>query len=364
MRQGRQGDSGTSTKSFLGQVVSLTLLAMLLAQSKGKLTTGQVRLLFSELADTAEQVEAILPTTLGGRGRTCMQGRRKRVVRRKGNGRRRGERGRARAEGDPLPPCQAYPAGEIKRSHGADRGRFRHSHSHRRARPTRRSCPTFQECKARGALVVAIASEGDADASPCRPRDLRACHAGRLLGHHRQRPSAAACPVHRAPSRMRRRPAPQPGQVGHGGVGRAMAKSKKAQAAIDDALSIQAPARSGARINLVIDRIEPQSLPATPASMPPACSPKARPPTAPSTPTLPSISPRRSPRRRPPSRRLERGFPKASGSRTSRWRATPRGGPRCYCTDAPPRRRRRWASPTCRFPCRIPKTTRWRASSP
>ena len=52
-----------STKSFLGQVVSLTLLALLLAQSNSKLTTNQVRLLFGELADTAEQVEDILSDT-------------------------------------------------------------------------------------------------------------------------------------------------------------------------------------------------------------------------------------------------------------------------------------------------------------
>ncbi len=52
-----------STKSFLGQVVSLTLLAMLLAQAKGKLKTNQVHLLFHELADTAEQVERILADT-------------------------------------------------------------------------------------------------------------------------------------------------------------------------------------------------------------------------------------------------------------------------------------------------------------
>ncbi len=49
-----------STKSFLGQVVSLTLLAMLLGQSTGRLTQGQIKLLFSELADTAEAVERIL----------------------------------------------------------------------------------------------------------------------------------------------------------------------------------------------------------------------------------------------------------------------------------------------------------------
>ena len=52
-----------STKSFLGQVVSLTLLALLLAQVKGKLKMNQVRLLFRELADTAEQVETILQDT-------------------------------------------------------------------------------------------------------------------------------------------------------------------------------------------------------------------------------------------------------------------------------------------------------------
>ena len=52
-----------STKSFLGQIVSLTLLAMLLAQAKGKLRMNQIRLLFRELADTAEQVEQILADT-------------------------------------------------------------------------------------------------------------------------------------------------------------------------------------------------------------------------------------------------------------------------------------------------------------
>ena len=52
-----------STKSFLGQVVSLTLLAMLLGQAKGKLRVNQIRLLFRELADTAEQVERILTDT-------------------------------------------------------------------------------------------------------------------------------------------------------------------------------------------------------------------------------------------------------------------------------------------------------------
>lgn len=52
-----------STKSFTGQVASLTLLAMLLGQSKGRLSTPQIRVLFRELADTAGQVESILSDT-------------------------------------------------------------------------------------------------------------------------------------------------------------------------------------------------------------------------------------------------------------------------------------------------------------
>ena len=52
-----------STKSFIGQVVSLTLLAMLLGQSKNRLTTPQIRVMFRELADTAGQIEQILSHT-------------------------------------------------------------------------------------------------------------------------------------------------------------------------------------------------------------------------------------------------------------------------------------------------------------
>ena len=52
-----------STKSFIGQVVSLTLLAMLLAQSKNRLNSAQIRVLFRELADTAGQIEEVLTRT-------------------------------------------------------------------------------------------------------------------------------------------------------------------------------------------------------------------------------------------------------------------------------------------------------------
>ena len=51
-----------STKSFIGQIVSLSLLSLLLAQAKGKLKTGQVKMLFHELGDTAAQIQHILDT--------------------------------------------------------------------------------------------------------------------------------------------------------------------------------------------------------------------------------------------------------------------------------------------------------------
>ena len=69
-----------STKSFLGQVVSLTLLAMLLGAGQvGRLDQpGRSSMLFSELADTAEQVERILADCDPRRWRrrpTAMRGR-------------------------------------------------------------------------------------------------------------------------------------------------------------------------------------------------------------------------------------------------------------------------------------------------
>ena len=96
-----------STKSFIGQVVSLTLLALLLAQVKGKLTTGQVRLLFSELGNTAEQIQWILDTQeeaiheaapgLQGCALGALCGAR--------YGRRHRQRGRSQAQRDQLPAC-------------------------------------------------------------------------------------------------------------------------------------------------------------------------------------------------------------------------------------------------------------------
>ena len=66
-----------STKSFIGQIVSLSLLSLLLAQAKGKLKTGQVKMLFHELGDTAAQIQHILDTQGPAihEGGACLQGR-------------------------------------------------------------------------------------------------------------------------------------------------------------------------------------------------------------------------------------------------------------------------------------------------
>ena len=135
-----------STKSFLGQVVSLTLLAMLLAQVKGKLKTNQVRLLFHELADTAEQVERILAdsSSIDEAARAC--------------------KGSLKLKEISYLHAEAYPAGEMK--HGPialiDEG-FPVIAVATKSPVYDKLVSNLQEAKARGAMVVAIATEGDED---------------------------------------------------------------------------------------------------------------------------------------------------------------------------------------------------------
>lgn len=154
-----------STKSFLGQVVSLTLLAMLLAQSKGKLTTGQVRLLFSELADTAEQVEAILADSsqVEEAALACKDAASALFVGR-GMGAAVANEGALKLKEISYLHAEAYPAGEMK--HGPialiEDG-FPVIAIATNSPTYEKVVSNLQECKARGALVVAIASEGDAE---------------------------------------------------------------------------------------------------------------------------------------------------------------------------------------------------------
>ena len=152
-----------STKSFLGQVVSLTLLAMLLAQSKGKLTTGQIRLLFTELADTAEQVEAILEDTssVDEAALACKDAASALFVGR-GMGAAVANEGALKLKEISYLHAEAYPAGEMK--HGPiallEEG-FPVIAIATNSPTYEKVVSNLQECKARGALVVAIASEGD-----------------------------------------------------------------------------------------------------------------------------------------------------------------------------------------------------------
>ena len=152
-----------STKSFLGQVVSLTLLAMLLAQVKGKLKTNQVRLLFHELADTAEQVERILADTaaIDEAARACKDASSALFVGR-GMGAAIACEGALKLKEISYLHAEAYPAGEMK--HGPialiDEG-FPVIAVATQSPVYDKVVSNIQEAKARGAMVVAVATEGD-----------------------------------------------------------------------------------------------------------------------------------------------------------------------------------------------------------
>ena len=153
-----------STKSFLGQVVSLTLLSMLLAQVKGKLKTNQVRLLFHELADTAEQVERILAEcepAVGAAARACAEAKSALFVGR-GMGAAIACEGALKLKEISYLHAEAYPAGEMK--HGPialiDEG-FPVIAVATQSPVYDKVVSNIQEAKARGAMVVAVATEGD-----------------------------------------------------------------------------------------------------------------------------------------------------------------------------------------------------------
>ena len=152
-----------STKSFLGQVVSLTLLALLLAQAKGKMRMNQIRLIFRELADTAEQVERILGDTSGieEAARACVNATSALFVGR-GMGAAVAREGALKLKEISYLHAEAYPAGEMK--HGPialiDDG-FPVIAIATESPVYDKVISNLQESKARGALVVAIATEGD-----------------------------------------------------------------------------------------------------------------------------------------------------------------------------------------------------------
>ena len=155
-----------STKSFLGQVVSLTLLALLLAQVKGKLKMNQVRLLFRELADTADQVERILAEckpAVEAAAHACVNAQSALFVGR-GMGSAISYEGALKLKEISYLHAEAYPAGEMK--HGPialiDEG-FPVIAVATKSPVYDKVVSNLQESRARGALVVAIATEGDED---------------------------------------------------------------------------------------------------------------------------------------------------------------------------------------------------------
>ncbi|MBQ9000514.1 MAG: glutamine--fructose-6-phosphate transaminase (isomerizing), partial [Eggerthellaceae bacterium] len=152
-----------STKSFLGQVVSLTLLAMLLAQAKGKLRMNQIRLLFRELADTAEQVESILADTsaIEEAAHACVAAKSALFIGR-GMGAAIAKEGALKLKEISYLHAEAYPAGEMK--HGPialiDEG-FPVIAVATASPVYDKVVSNLQESKARGAHIVAVATEGD-----------------------------------------------------------------------------------------------------------------------------------------------------------------------------------------------------------
>ncbi len=156
-----------STKSFIGQVVSLTLLAMLLAQARGKLTTGQIRLLFGELADSAEQVEKILEDTsaVDEAAKACKDAKSALFVGR-GMGAAIANEGALKLKEISYLHAEAYAAGEMKH------GPIALIEEGFPVIAVATNSPTYgkvisnlQECRARGATIIAIASEGDTEIS-------------------------------------------------------------------------------------------------------------------------------------------------------------------------------------------------------
>lgn len=155
-----------STKSFIGQVVSLTLLSLLLAQVKGKLTTGQVRMLFRELGDTAEQIQWIFDTqaeAVHEAALACKDAHSALFVGR-GMGAAIAHEGALKLKEISYLHAEAYAAGEMK--HGPialiDPG-FPVIAVTTKSPTYDKIVSNLKECEARGAKIIVVATEGDED---------------------------------------------------------------------------------------------------------------------------------------------------------------------------------------------------------
>ena len=153
-----------STKSFIGQVVSLSLLALLLAQVKYRLTTGQVRMLFTELGNTAEKIQHVLDTQTDAvheAALACKDAQSALFVGR-GMGAAISYEGALKLKEVSYLHAEAYAAGEMK--HGPialiDPG-FPVIAVTTKSPTYEKTVSNLKECEARGAKIIAIATEGD-----------------------------------------------------------------------------------------------------------------------------------------------------------------------------------------------------------
>lgn len=155
-----------STKSFIGQIVSLSLLSLLLAQAKGKLKTGQVKMLFHELGDTAAQIQHILDTqgpAIHEAALVCKDAASALFVGR-GMGTAISYEGALKLKEVSYLHAEAYAAGEMK--HGPialiDPG-FPVIAVATKSPTYDKVVSNLKECEARGATIIALATEGDED---------------------------------------------------------------------------------------------------------------------------------------------------------------------------------------------------------
>ncbi len=155
-----------STKSFIGQIVSLSLLSLLLAQAKGKLKTGQVKMLFHELGDTAAQIQHILDTqglAIHEAALACKDAASALFVGR-GMGTAISYEGALKLKEVSYLHAEAYAAGEMK--HGPialiDPG-FPVIAVATKSPTYDKVVSNLKECEARGATIIALANEGDED---------------------------------------------------------------------------------------------------------------------------------------------------------------------------------------------------------
>ncbi len=155
-----------STKSFIGQIVSLSLLSLLLAQAKGKLKTGQVKMLFHELGDTAAQIQHILDTqgpAIHEAALACKDAASALFVGR-GMGTAISYEGALKLKEVSYLHAEAYAAGEMK--HGPialiEPG-FPVIAVATKSPTYDKVVSNLKECEARGATIIALATEGDED---------------------------------------------------------------------------------------------------------------------------------------------------------------------------------------------------------